>query len=86
MWVFLGWSSRPVEIGFAKRPAVTILDANQKPVPGGKGPLLIFETAGKSIAYPVLAEVYVTRVLNREEFQQHCDKHKTRKQILANLE
>jgi len=23
--------------------------------------------------------------LNREQFQQHCDKHKTQKQILENL-
>jgi hypothetical protein len=86
VWVFLGWSSRPVEIGFAKRPAVTVFDSNQKRVPEDKGPILIFETARKSIVYPVMAEVYVTKILNREEFRRHCDKYGTRKQILQNLE
>jgi hypothetical protein len=86
VWAFLGWSSRPVEIEFARRPAVTVFDANRKPVPEDKGPILIFETARRSIAYPVMAEVYVKNILNREEFRQHCDKYRTRRQILQNLE
>jgi len=86
VWAFLGWSSRPVEIEFARRPAVTVFDANQKPVSEDEGPILIFETARKPIAYPIMAEVYVKDILNREEFRQHCDKYRTRTQILQNLE
>jgi hypothetical protein len=36
-------------------------------------------------AEPVLAEVYVGRLLDRGEFRGHCDRHKTRDAILANL-
>ena len=33
-----------------------------------------------------IAKVYATRILNRGEFRQHCEKHKTQKQVLDNLE
>ena len=32
------------------------------------------------------AEVYVDRILNREEFRRHCDRFKTRSEILKNIE
>lgn len=86
VWVFLGWSSRPVRIGFGKRPTATVLDESGKPVADDEGPLLEFHTASKTIAYPVMAEVYVNKILNRTEFRAHCDKHKTRQAILENLE
>jgi hypothetical protein len=37
-------------------------------------------------AIPVTAEVYVTRLLDRDEFRTHCDRHKSRDAILANLQ
>jgi hypothetical protein len=86
VWVFLGWSSRPVRIGFGKRPAATVFDESGKPVADDEGPLLEFHTASKTIAYPVMAEVYVSKILNRAEFRSHCDKYKTRQAILENLE
>jgi hypothetical protein len=36
-------------------------------------------------AVPVMAEVYVSRLLDRDEFRRHCDRHRTRDAILANL-
>lgn len=36
-------------------------------------------------AYPVSAEVYVSHLLNREEFQNHCDQYRTKEEILVNL-
>ena len=41
--------------------------------------------ASYPLAYPVTAEVYVTKILARDEFRQHCDRYKTRAAILANL-
>jgi len=38
------------------------------------------------LAYPVFEEIYVSRLLDRDEFRAHCDRHKTRKAILANLD
>jgi hypothetical protein len=37
------------------------------------------------LATPVMAEVYVSRLLDRDEFRRHCDRYQTREQILANL-
>jgi hypothetical protein len=36
-------------------------------------------------ASPVTAEVYVERILNREEFRGHCDTYKTLSAIVENL-
>ena len=38
-------------------------------LPEGKGPTRIFETSYKSIAYPVMADVHVTKILIRKEFR-----------------
>jgi hypothetical protein len=37
------------------------------------------------LAVPVMAEVYVEQLLNRDEFRRHCDRYGTREAILANL-
>jgi hypothetical protein len=37
-------------------------------------------------AVPVMAEVYVSRLLDRDEFRRHCDRHRTGDAILANLD
>ena len=36
-------------------------------------------------AVPVFAEVYVRRLLDRNEFRKHCDRYRTKEAILANL-
>jgi hypothetical protein len=38
-----------------------------------------------SLPTPVTAEVYVDRLLDRDEFRRHCDRHRTAAAILANL-
>jgi hypothetical protein len=84
VWVFLGWSSQPVRLTFAKAPTVEVQDQDGKKLE--KHPLdLQFVVNYQSLAYPVTAEVYVTRILNRSEFRQHCDQYKTRDAILKNL-
>ena len=37
------------------------------------------------LAVPVMAEAYVPRLLDRDEFRRHCDRFKTQDRILANL-
>jgi hypothetical protein len=37
------------------------------------------------LAVPVMAEVYISRLLDRDEFRLHCDRHKTKEAILSNL-
>jgi hypothetical protein len=38
-----------------------------------------------ALAYPVFAETYVSRLLNRDEFRAHCDRYRTQSAILAHL-
>jgi len=85
VWVLLGWSPRPVEVSFAKRPTAEVFDdAGEQPPPGQVE--LRFQSSWHTLAYPVTAEVYVTRILTRDEFRRHCDTHRTRSAILRNLQ
>jgi hypothetical protein len=84
VWVFMGWTVRPVEVSFATPPTATVFDANGKPVTVS-GPRLAFNSIRYNLAYPVTAEVYVAKLLNRHEVRAHCDRYKMRSAILANL-
>ena len=83
VWVFLGWSQRPVHFWFATAPRVEVTK-NGKPA-NADDAVVEFGNTYRSLAYPVTAEVYVERILNRDEFRRHCDRYKTRSEILKNL-
>jgi hypothetical protein len=83
VWVFLGWSQRPVRCWFATPPVVTVTKDGRPPKPGAVE--VEFGGLYDSLVYPVTAEVYVGRILNRDEFHRHCDRFKTRSAILKNL-
>jgi hypothetical protein len=83
VWAFLGWSQRPVTFSFSTQPAVQVTKNGQAAKPGEVD--LQFGATHLSLAYPVCAEVYVDRILNREEFRRHCDRFKSRSEILKNL-
>jgi len=85
VWVFLGWQPQQVKISFAKRPTTVVLDPAGKPVTDDRV-VLHYDSTHHTLAYPVTAEVYVNKILNREEFRRHCDTYKTRSAILDNLE
>ena len=85
VWVFLGWSVKPVTISFAKAPTAKVFDQAGNQVKADSVDLL-FRSTSQELAYPVTAEVYVDKILDRNEFRQFCDKYKTRSAILANLE
>jgi hypothetical protein len=91
VWLFLGWTSKPLRIYFATPPRVVMPSAS--PFAGrllarlfGKGqPDVVFTGDYQELACPVTAEVYVERILNRDEFRSHCDTYKTQSRILENL-
>jgi hypothetical protein len=84
VWVFLGWADRPLQASFAQRPTVEVLDGAGQAV-SGKSYRLEFGSLERPMAYPVMAEVYVSRLLDRDEFRRHCDLNQTRTKILENL-
>lgn len=85
VWVFLGWVARDLSVHFQKAPAATILDGAGRKVRLGRALDLTFAAELHCVAQPVTAEVYVSRLLDRDEFRRHCDRHRTRAAILANL-
>jgi hypothetical protein len=76
VWAILGWATRSLEIGFETPPAVEVLRGRPK---------VVFAELNRPIAYPVFAEAYVSRLLDRDEFRAHCSQYRTRKRILENL-
>ena len=83
VWAFLGWSQRPVMFSFEKGPGIVVTKNGQ---PAKDGDVQVeFGSTAFSLAYPVTAEVYVDRILDRNEFRRHCDQFKTRSAILKNL-
>ena len=75
---FLGWSERPMQVSFVTPPRVELLDGNPRAtvelVPGSY-----------PIASPVVVELLVSRLLDRDEFRRLCDAHGTRERIVAAL-
>jgi hypothetical protein len=86
VWAFLGWRAVSVSVSYRVEPAVVSVEAVKST---GKQlserPHVCFFVDSYEFAVPVMAEAYVSRLLDRDEFRRHCDQHRTRTAILANL-
>ena len=83
VWAVLGLATKNLRISFARPPAIrAFVDGSGKKADPGQ---ITYETDDRHLAYFVTAEAYVTRILDRQEFREHCDRHKTEKAILRNL-
>jgi len=76
VWAILGWATRMLGVSFVTPPTSRMITGQ---------PDIRFTSTFRRIAYPVSAEAYVTRLLDRDEFRAHCDRYKTRTQILQHL-
>lgn len=83
VWVVLGWENRPLRISYETPPLVHVRDKNGRAA--DKEIDIEFSAQWVLAAYPVSAGVYVSRLLDREEFQKHCDQYGTTEEILAKL-
>jgi hypothetical protein len=86
VWVVLGWAASGTYYSYEQRPTATVTGPDGKPAAGEDAPELIFHGSSRNLASPVFAEVYVSRLLDRDEFRQHCDAYATQAAILSNLE
>ena len=84
VWALLGWTGKQVCASFAKPPAAQVFNKAGAQIENGKYDLH-FGSDCSRLAYPVLAEVYVNEILDREQFRRHCDTYKTQSAILSNL-
>jgi hypothetical protein len=83
VWAFMGWSQRPVTIAFARPPEAVVLTRLGRPA--RRHPPIQWDSLHALLAYPVMAELYVDRILNRAEFRQLCDECRTRSELLRRL-
>ncbi|MEA1948720.1 MAG: hypothetical protein U9N83_15635 [Thermodesulfobacteriota bacterium] len=81
VWVVLGYSVKPLSIWFSQKPKVTVTDVEGKRAKAD----IEFESTRKSLIYPVSAEIYVNKILNRSEFRSLCDRYKNQSAILNAL-
>ncbi len=81
-WVFLGYTVKPLKIWFEKQPAAVITDLSGAPANAE----LKFHTIERPLITPISAEIYVNRLLDRNEFRRLCDRFQTRSEILSALE
>ncbi len=84
VWAVLGWTGKQVCASFAKPPTAQVFNKDGAPIENGKYDLHFGSDCWR-LAYPVMAEVYVNEILDREQFRRHCDTYKTQSAILANL-
>lgn len=99
VWAFLGWSTKEVEVKFVKPPRVVdydrlqpmsererqILEMQARQSGTTTQPIIQTGPTTYTVAYPVAAEVYVNQLMDRAEFQAHCDYYRTTADILENL-
>ena len=96
VWVFLGWKAKRLDISFVNPPRVVGWNGAGLASPrrllsrffakeANPPPEIDFDATYKPLATPVTAEVYVTKILNRDEFRRHCDTHETASAIFENL-
>ena len=76
VWAFLGWSTQPLIIRFDRRPRMEVFDWRGRQASGVK---LETEPQREQLAIPVTAEVYVSSLMNRDEFRTHCGRYGTEK-------
>ena len=82
VWVVLGYSVKPLVINYEKQPTYTILDAKGKKLKKK----VEFHKENKKLIYPVSAEVYTNKILNRQEFRSLCDSLKAQGAILKAIQ
>jgi len=85
VWAFLGWTTQRVYVSFEESPEVSVRDKTDNPVAPERLDIS-FGATSYTIATPVFQELFVSKLLNRDEFRKHCDAYGSMAAILKNLE
>jgi hypothetical protein len=86
VWCMLGWQTQDAYVSYAKHPGLTATSEAGDAVDVTNTFDVHYWGQGLSLASPIFAEVWVTKLLNRDEFRRHCDTYVTPSAIAANLE
>ena len=82
VWLFMGWTKERLKVSYGNRPELLAVNGEE---PDHSQYDIEFGSASRQAAYPAFTEVYVDRLLDREEFRAHCKQHRTAENIIANL-
>ncbi|WP_437321814.1 hypothetical protein [Sorangium sp. So ce385] len=84
VWVFLGWSAERVLVSFQQPPLVRVFapDGREASPPEVE---VRYGALTHDVPYPVVAELYVDRLLDRDELRALCDRRRGRRAIVAAL-
>lgn len=86
VWCLLGWQTQGAYVSYAKHPAVSATNDAGEAVDLAAKFDVHYYGQGLDLACPIFAEVWVTKLLNRDEFRKHCDTYVTPTAITANLQ
>jgi hypothetical protein len=86
VWAVLGVASKPLLVSYSTPPKVKEIRRSDGKCVDLQEVKVKFRSEYHQIVYFATAEVYVTRLLNRTEFRQHCDRHKTYEAIVSSLD
>jgi hypothetical protein len=82
VWLFLGWIHTYVDVRYKKVPAVLSLTPDSPAAGKNDKPVPVFEEETHQVVYPLTAEAYVDKVLDRKEFRKLCDRNNN---VLADI-
>jgi hypothetical protein len=86
VWAVLGWRVAPASVDYQTPPTVLGLESVRRHSSGSsEAPPVEFHGARYWFAVPVMVEVNVSQLLDRDEFRRHCDRYRNRGAILRNL-
>lgn len=83
VWVFLGWTRETLYAAVVKPPRV-LSTTKHADMPDWNGQV-DFHLPAATVYAPVVAEVYVSELLDRTQMRARCDEHRTRGAILSSL-
>lgn len=86
VWTVLGVAMKPLSVSYDSHPTVVETKDPDGKIVKRQDVEVEFHSDYYRTAYFATAEVYVTQLLNRAEFQRHCDKYKTYSAIVSNLQ
>jgi len=85
VWVFLGYEKKTIEMNFSRPPEVEAFDKTGRKLEKDEVEI-VYESNRRELICPVSGEIYVKKILNREEFRRVCNNYRSPGAILSALE
>jgi hypothetical protein len=85
VWAVLGWRVAPASVDYQTPPTLLGFESVRHSSGVSEPPPVEFHGARYWFAVPVMIEMFVSQLLDRDEFRRHCDRYRSRGAILRNL-